>query len=78
MMSFSFEFQAETAEEAAKILTEEYAPDCVKAFITIALAPFPGKRVFVSANGHLYNNDYQRSNANIVVQEVLTRKPKGV
>ena len=75
-MSFNFEFTAATGEEAQKIVAQENAPECVKQFLTMALSAFPSKMCYVKANGHLFNNDYQTSTATLVVQEVVTRKPK--
>ena len=75
-MSFNFEFVAER-EDANQIIGEEHAPDVVKEFLRTGLAAFkPGSLVRVKANGHLFNNDYQRSNGDLVVEEVLLRKPK--
>lgn len=75
-MSFSMEFTAVQAD-AVRIVAQHYAPECVKEFIRKGLVAFaPDALVYVKAHGHLYNNDYQRSNADIVVQQVLLTQPK--
>lgn len=75
-MSFNFEFVAER-EDASQIIGEEHAPAMVKDFLRAGLAAFnPGTFVHVKANGHLFNNDYQRSNGELVVEQVILRKPK--
>lgn len=75
-MSFSLDFTA-TQADAGTILEQEYAPECVKVFIKAALTAFaPEALVFVKAYGHLYNKDYNISNATIAVQEVSLRKPR--
>jgi len=75
-MSFSFEFVATTANAAA-IVNQEHAPTEVKLFIQQALTAFPPESlVFVKAIGHLYNKDYQWSNADIKVYQLTLREPK--
>ena len=77
-MSFNFEFTAASSELAEKILTEEHAPDCVKAFIAQAVkAVKPPDMVYVKAVGHLFNDDYQTSTYNITVcKAAAVRYPK--
>ena len=75
-MSFNFEFVAEK-EDAVQILNEETAPVAVKNFVSDGLLAFkPGSLVHVKAVGHLYNNDYQKSTGELVVEQVHLRKPK--
>lgn len=75
-MSFNFEFVAER-EDASQIIGEEHAPEVVKEFLRAGLLAFKaGTLVHVKANGHLYNKDYQRSNGDLVVEQVTVRKPK--
>lgn len=77
-MSFSLEFQAASADDAAKILGEEtQLPDSIRAFIVQALQALPdGSGVSIKADGHLFNNDYQVSNATLMVRPVKMRVPK--
>lgn len=75
-MSFSFEFVA-TQQDAVQIIEQEHAPETVKAFIQQALTAFaPESWVFVKALGHLYNKDYQSSNADIKIYQLALRVPK--
>ena len=75
-MSFNFEFVAER-EDASQIIGEEHAPVMVKDFLRSGLVAFkPGSLVHVKANGLLFNNDYQTSTGNLVVEQVTLRKPK--
>lgn len=72
-MSFNFEFTSRQ-EDAAKIISREHAPPCVITFINQALSAFPADAlVSVKANGHLFNNDHQISNATIDVRELKVR-----
>jgi hypothetical protein len=75
-MSFNFEFVAER-EDASQIIGEEHAPIAVKDFLTAGLAAFkPDSLVHVKAVGHLFNSDYQTSTGQLVVEQVVVRKPK--
>ena len=75
-MSFNIEFYS-TKREAIAIMEEETAPDSVKNFIHKALTAFNDKElVHVKAQGHLYNNDYTCSTANIMVNFISLRHPK--
>lgn len=75
-MSFNFEFVAER-EDANQIIGEEYAPEIVKDFLRAGLSAFvPGSMVHVKAVGHLFSNDYNRSNGELLVEQVNVRKPK--
>ena len=75
-MSFSFEFTA-TPVDAKKILEQEHAPHEVKLFIRQAMRGCKSDGlVYVKANGHLYDGDYQTSSANITVYPVELRKPR--
>jgi len=75
-MSFNFEFVAER-EDAGQIISEEYAPGVVKDFLFAGLQAFkPGSFVHVKAVGHLFSNDYQTSTGQLVVEQVILRKPK--
>lgn len=75
-MSFNFDFIAER-EDASQIIGEEHAPTLVKDFLRAGLSAFkPGSLVRVKAVGHLFNNDYQTSNSDLLVTEVTLRKPK--
>jgi hypothetical protein len=79
-MSFSIEFTA-TQPDAMHIIAETpYLPTSVKGFLDQAVSALkPNALVYVKAMGHLHNgtaNDYQRSNADIVVQEVVLRVSK--
>ena len=75
-MSFSFEFVA-SVPDAKKIIEQEHAPHEVKLFILQALRGCKTEGwVFVKANGHLYDGDYQTSNATISVTPMDVRKPK--
>ena len=75
-MSFNFEFVAER-EDASQIIGEEHAPVVVKDFLRAGLLAFkPGSLVHVKANGHLFNNDYQKSTGELVVEQVAVRVPK--
>ena len=72
-MSFNVEFTAKVAD-AKKIVEKEYLPSEVKLFVQAGLRAFADdKLVYVKAQGHLFNGDYQRSSADIVVQEVVLR-----
>ncbi len=76
-MSFEFEFIA-TQADAVKIVEQEIAPASVKAFLVQALTAFkPTTYVSVKAVGHLYARDYIHSNADISVQELVLRLPRG-
>jgi len=49
----------------------------VKDFLRAGLLAFkPGSLVHVKANGHLFNNDYQKSTGELVVEQVAVRVPK--
>ena len=75
-MSFNFEFYADQ-NDAVDIIGEQTAPESVKAFLVQGVSAFPPDTlVYVKANGHLFNGDYQRSNAELLVQEVPIRTPK--
>jgi hypothetical protein len=75
-MSFSVEFWA-TVADAEKIVEQEYLPSTVKLFLGQALLAFTAvDMVHVKAFGHLFNKDYERSNAEIVVEKVLLKKPQ--
>jgi len=75
-MSFNFEFVAER-EDANQIIGEESAPEIVKGFLRAGLSAFkPGSLVHVKAVGHLFNNDYQKSTGELVVEQVSLRTPK--
>ena len=75
-MSFHFEFYSKQSDAVA-IISEQIAPEMVKAFLVQGVSAFkPEALVFVKANGHLFNGDYQRSSADMVVQEVSVRTPK--
>ena len=77
-MSFNMEFVAKQSDAVA-VVNEQTAPDSVKAFLAQAISAFkPEALVSVKANGHLFNGDFQRSSADIVVQEVMVREPKPV
>src|SRR5690349_1347563 len=74
IMSFSTEFTA-AQKDALSLIEKDYLPSEVRLFLRQALMAFKSEAmVYVKATGHLYSNDYQRSNADIVVQEVLIRK----
>ncbi len=74
-MSFNFEFYSKQSDAVA-IVGEQTAPDAVKAFLVQGLSAFkPEAIVWVKANGHLFNGDYQRSNGDLLVQQVVMRTP---
>ena len=75
-MSFHFDFNAATIEEANAILEEEVMPDGVKAFVKQGLQAFPDSAVHVKAIGHLWNKDYNVSAAEIKVEKIFMRTPK--
>lgn len=75
-MSFSFEFYSKQVDSAA-IIAEQTAPESVKAFLLQSITAFrPDTLIRVKAVGHLYNGDYQQSNADIHVQEIPIRVPR--
>ncbi len=74
-MSFSFEFYAANAEDAAKILAREIAPETVKQFLLEGVKAATGP-VYVKAMGHLYQADYQISTAQLEVRPFSYRTPK--
>ena len=75
-MSFNFEFYAKQSDAIA-IIEEQTAPGVVKSFLVQGVSAFkPEALVWVKANGHLFNGDYQRSNGELLVQEVVVRTPK--
>jgi hypothetical protein len=75
-MSFNFEFVS-SREDADVILTEEHAPESVKEILRLGLLAFkPGTLVRVKAVGHIFNNDYQRSNVDLLTEQVTLRTPK--
>lgn len=75
-MSFSFEFIS-TKQDATTIIEQETAPETVKEFLRRGLLAFePESTVRVKAIGHLFNKDYQRSSADLVVEQVTLRVPK--
>jgi hypothetical protein len=75
-MSFDFEFVA-TRKDAGDILEEETAPEAIKEVLRRGLIAFnPESLVRVKAVGHLFNGDYQRSNADLIVEQVSIRTPK--
>lgn len=72
-MSFSVEFTGKVVD-ARKIVEKEHLPSEIKLFLAQALRAFePESLVYVKAHGHLFNGDYQRSNADMVVQQVVLR-----
>lgn len=74
-MSFHFEFVA-TREDAQASVELEHIPLSVRAFLQQGLLAFkPDEYVRVQATGHLYNNDYDTSNATLRVERVQMRKP---
>jgi Protein of unknown function (DUF1353) len=74
-MSFSFEFYAASADDAAKIMAEETVPESVRQFVLAGVKAAKGP-VFVKAMGHLYNGDYQVSTAQLEVRPFTVRAPK--
>ena len=75
-MSFSVEFNANSVEDAREIVAQEYLPDSVRTFIIQALSAFSNTAVYVKAYGHLCNNDFQNSGADIKVQPITFKYPK--
>ena len=77
-MSFNFDFVA-SQQDAGAILTEEHAPESVKEVLRRGLIAFkPESLVRVKAVGHLFNNDYQKTTADLLVEQVVVRTPKAV
>lgn len=75
-MSFNFDFIA-TRFNAQKLVVEENAPEVVKQFILQGLLAYgQDDLVRVKATGHLFNNDHQISNAELLVIKVTVREPK--
>lgn len=69
-MSFNFEFNAKSAEDAQRLLDGQYAPYSVKQFVSDALRGLPGA-VHVKAIGHLFDgSSYNRSAAQIEVTPI--------
>jgi hypothetical protein len=74
-MSFSFEFYATSAEDAARIIAQEIMPDSVRQFVLEGVKAATGP-LYVKAWGHLYQADYQISSAQIEVRPFTYRTPK--
>lgn len=78
-MSFSFDFHAKPLDVPALLERDssaQHAPECVKEFVRRALSGLSTDLVHVHAHGHLFNQDYQLSNAVIEVTPITIAVPK--
>lgn len=73
-MSFSFEFTAKINDVPA-LTDAQYAPDCVKEFIRLAVRDLPADLVYIKAYGHLYNKDYQTSTCTLEIRPFVISQP---
>lgn len=73
-MSFSFEFTTKI-EDAPGLVEKQYAPECVKDFVRVALTGLTGDFVYIKAYGHLYDGSSSNwSSADIQVRPVALTK----
>ena len=74
-MSFSLEFNARDRKTARSIVKSTPLPLPVQTFLLEGLRALDvDQGVYVKAQGHLYDDDYTRSSAEIIVQPIIWRE----